>query len=410
MKAKIYILFCMVFCLLGISCSTSSSNPQVKSSINENQRNKARYASASSENRPWKKRRGQRPREIYSPLEGDTCARVNDFCNQCIRELDFPDIRLLARGKDKKGASPSIALRYAARYIHVSMCIGELTRNPDRKKKFFNYAVTGLDTLMKMQRKSGVFPAPDVRHTGSKFGKYQARLIGQGLAEAKDGWIIKDNGFGGFQHDIGIIGRAFIKGYMIFGDERYLHTARKAAVWLKKCPVVKNWNYNASGAHLLSDLYKVKKEPWIKALMKEKMEKGVLPFQTASGNWADRHNSKLVYHHILLASLISVYNQWPDHDAFKKRLKTAIQKAEEYVHLNTRKRGATQSWQAVTNFVDAQSSGVSGPWSHRSLMVHLARVVSENDLMNLFAAIKYHRAQCTGQELQLAKTEQKAGE
>jgi hypothetical protein len=343
--------------------------------------------------RPWEKK-NQPAKRFYEPLTGDVCTKIKSFCTDCIQRLDLPDIVLLSQGKTEHDSAPWLPLRYAARYIHVSMRISEFTDDAEEKQKFLDYAKQGLDELIKMQRSSGVFPSPDVRDKGTKFGAFQNKLVAEGLAVAENGWIVEDRGFGGFQHDLGIIGRAFIKGYKVFGDERYLDSAHKAALWLKVCPVVNNWNYNANGAHLLAELYTVKKEQWVLDLLKEKIEQGVLPFQTPSGRWADRHNSRLVYHHILLSSLISTYRQWPHDDEFKGRVKTAVRRAMDYVLRGTVRKGATQSWQAVTNLVKAGAITEAGGEEETALGVHLSKIVSEYDLMHLSAAMTFYRFRC----------------
>jgi len=206
-------------------------------------------------------------------LEKDICEKVDQYINESIYELNFPDIISLSQGKITENDPPTVSLRFAAIYINISMQLSEFVLDMEMKEEFREYARTGLDSLMKMQRESGVFPSPDVRHTGSEFGRYQERLVENGLAAAENGWIVEDLGFGGFQHDLGVIGPAFIKGYLFFGDDRYLQTARNAANWLKQCPVVENWNYNASGAHLLATLYSIDKyqdrnNSWFNGLFK----------------------------------------------------------------------------------------------------------------------------------------------
>jgi hypothetical protein len=295
---------------------------------------------------------------------------------------------------DYQGASPEKALRYAAFHIQVALSIVEFTNDSVQKHKFLLYAKKGLDELIKMQCPSGVFPAPDVRSKKNEMGKLQTKLVDAGLAVASNGWIVEDLGFGGFQHDLGIIARVFLKGYQVFDDKRYLNVALKAAEWLKKCPTVDNWNYNANGAHLLAELSVIKKDKWIFDLLRKKMEEGVLPFQTSTGNWADKHNSRLVYHHILLASLISTYKHWPHNDDFKKRVGIGIKKAMEYVVKNTLKKGATQSWQATINYVEVDSIFKIPDKVKNAIKIHLSKIISKEHVMHLLAAINYYKHIC----------------
>jgi len=130
-------------------------------------------------------------------------------------------------------------------------------------------------------------------------------------------------------------------------------------------------------------------------LMQNKLEEGVLPFQLDSGKWADDHNSRLVYHHIILRALISCYKQWPHEDNFKNRVNMAIEKAVGYVVECYEDQGTSKPWQTVDNFTDAENIIELKDAGTRMFVSNLGKVISNKDFMNLFASMKYWSHQCS---------------
>lgn len=174
------------------------------------------------------------------------------------------------------------------------------------------------DYLLYTQRiaNTGVYPMPDLRGRGGRLDDLITRFFQdieqKGLLDqaVKDGWIIEDFETGDMFFDHGLCGFSLLELYEATGDLKYLNSVLWAEQWLDKRPSVPNWNYNSFCILFLSRLAKVTgNQTYLeKALKRTKL--GLLPGQLTKGinigRWNDPHNAKMVYHLIIIRSLIEL--------------------------------------------------------------------------------------------------------
>lgn len=156
----------------------------------------------------------------------------------------------------------------------------------------------GLEYLLQVQSEDGDFPW----YTSSYRGIYNR---GDGLFEA------------------GIAGRAFIEGYKLTKDKRYLDASRRVARWEMDCPVSPNNNYNMFAVWHLVEHYRITKSTEALESAIEKTKLGGIPGQMPYGGWPE-HNSWLWYHGIIVRGLADLYNVLPDDHPFKSELKASL--------------------------------------------------------------------------------------
>ncbi len=113
--------------------------------------------------------------------------------------------------------------------------------------------------------------------------------------------------------ETGMAGRAFVEGYQLTGDTRYLDASDRIAQWEMACPISPNNNYNMFAVWHLAAHYAVALDEAVLESAIEKTRHGGMPGQLASGGWPG-HNSWMWYHGIIargMAELLRVLP--PDH-------------------------------------------------------------------------------------------------
>ena len=115
---------------------------------------------------------------------------------------------------------------------------------------------------------------------------------------------------GGLQFDNGECAVALLELYDVTKDNTYLNAAKAAADWTIPRPCVPNWNYNSFSVYLLAETYRATGVEKYREAAKSKARLGIYPGQLTdgkqAGRWADPHNACLVYHYILIRSLVSL--------------------------------------------------------------------------------------------------------
>jgi hypothetical protein len=155
-----------------------------------------------------------------------------------------------------------------------------------------------------------------------------ARIVEEGRARGmkmvENGWIIEDLGDGGLQFDNGLCGTAMVLVYDALGDQKYLDSAKRCGEYVKRIPVVRNWNYNAFSARFVAYLYGVTRDKRTLDVLAEKLDLGVLPGMMENGRYFDAHNAKTVYHLIIIESLLAASQVMPkEHPVYEETLRAS---------------------------------------------------------------------------------------
>lgn len=159
-------------------------------------------------------------------------------------------------------------------------------------------AIEGLEYLLRAQSEEGDFPW----YYNSYYGVYNRD---DGLFEA------------------GIAGKAFIEGYKLTGDSRYLDASYKVARWEMDCPLSPNNNYNMFSVWHLAAHYKATGDTAALESAIEKAKLGGMPGQMPSGGWPG-HNSWMWYHGIIVRGLAELLRALPEGHSFAPELKSSL--------------------------------------------------------------------------------------
>jgi hypothetical protein len=257
------------------------------------------------------------------------------------------------------------ALREPAAIIsgNVAVCRAKL----DGSDHSLEIAKQAADFLIWAQRQAGtgLYPFPAARGVKRDNAfiaseRFLARAERQGrLAEVvKNGWAIADDGNGGLQFDNGECGVAMLELYELTHERKYLDSARKAADWCIKRPVVRNWNYNSFSVYFLARAYREIGDAKYLAAAVKKTELGILPGQLVSGpnvgRWNDPHNARPSYHYIMLralAELVAVLPQsHPSHKTITESLRLGLKNRNKEVT----QRGAANKDKAIETLMIVQ--------------------------------------------------------
>jgi len=221
-----------------------------------------------------------------------------------------------------------MTLRHFAWCMFSLVALHERTEDAETRARLAEGIRYGADMLLAQQASNGVFGFPYDPDSKERLRRQGARIVEEGRARGikmvENGWIIEDLGDGGLQFDNGLCGTAIVMAYCVLGDERYLDSAKRCAQYVKRIPMVVNWNYNAFSARFLAHLYGVTKDDEILAVVAEKLELGVLPGMMDNGRYFDAHNAKTVYHLIIIESLLAASQVMPsDHPLYAETLNAA---------------------------------------------------------------------------------------
>ena len=223
---------------------------------------------------------------------------------------------------------------------------------PDASKQDLKFIVEGADYLLRLQRKNGLFPSPDLRDDDPYYTTYNKRTLRKNKNAIVDGWFVDDYR-GELQFDNAVSAIAMLRVYMLTKDGRYLSSAKKAADWARNKNLDTNWAYNAFSVWLLSEYYQISGEQSYLDAAVEKVRLGVLPGQLQSGRWFDPVTSKLVYHGSIVRSLISLYSQIDKETPFKKELRKSINNAVDNAAEQIVANGASSTSTSTEMLVNA---------------------------------------------------------
>jgi len=219
-----------------------------------------------------------------------------------------------------------------------------------------NRLTEGLDYLLSVQKPNGLFPFPDIRGWHPHFTPPLESLYYQHPEAFQDGWVIDDFGDGGLQFDNGVCAVTMLAAFEHFGAAAYRESAERACRWAVGRPVVPNFNYNAFSVWALARCVEVAKQEEFRAPAVRKAVLGILPGQLPGGRWLDRHNSRTVYHAILLRSLAVLYRVLPDEETLRQWLRSAIERAEAVLVDELYASGASDADHSLTALCEVEKS------------------------------------------------------
>lgn len=214
----------------------------------------------------------------------------------------------------------------------------------------------GLDYLLSVQKPNGLFPFPDVRGWHRHFTPPLESLFHQHPEAFEDGWVIDDFGDGGLQFDNGVCAVAMLAAFEQFGTAAYRESAGRACRWAVGRPVVPNWNYNAFSVWALARCVEVAKREEFRAPAVRKAVLGILPGQLPGGRWLDRHNSRTVYHAIILRGLAVLYRVLPPEETLRQWVRSAIERAEAALVDELYDSGASDADHSLTALCEVEKS------------------------------------------------------
>lgn len=138
---------------------------------------------------------------------------------------------------------------------------------------------------------------------------------------------------------------AFIKGYKLFKDKRYLEAANKACDYICTVPdergshphvfVNTNANYNLFASWALAVNYEVTGNEYYLDRA-QRFAWSVIYKQLPSGMWSDDHNQRIWYHGIILRGLATLLAVMPEDDPHRHKIQNATYKALN--HLRSRQK------------------------------------------------------------------------
>lgn len=159
-------------------------------------------------------------------------------------------------------------------------------------------AIEGLDYLLREQKEAGDFPW--------YYNSYR------GVCNRNDGLF-----------EAGIAGRAFVEGYKLTGDRKYLDASYRVARWEMDCPISVNNNYNMFAVWHLAAHYELTGDQQALESAVTKTREGGIPRQLPSGGWPE-HNSWMWYHGIIVRGMAELDRVLPEDHPFKPELRASM--------------------------------------------------------------------------------------
>jgi hypothetical protein len=186
------------------------------------------------------------------------------------------------------------------------------------------------------QAGAGLFPFPAARASSSDRAMQvgadfltRAERAGQLDRVVKNGWAVDDLGDGGLQFDNAECGVAMFDYHEFTKNPDALASARRAADWAARQPLVTNWNYNSFSVWLLAKAHAVTGDAAYLAAAKKKALLGMILGQLTtgprSGRWADPHNARPAYHYIMLRALAQLVAVLPANDPDRPAIMRSLQ-------------------------------------------------------------------------------------
>lgn len=207
--------------------------------------------------------------------------------------------------------------------------------------------------LLRCQRDSGLFAAPDLRKTSKNLGAQQASFLKQHPKALNNGWITQDKGEGFLDYDHALCALALTDIYELTRQPEYRKAAIQAALWSGKRRPSRVWAQNAVSVWVMARVGRVAGDKELIESAREWTRLYVLPGQCANGRWLDGVSAQWSQHGKLCLALIEVWRGLDKSNALRKQLEPAIEKALDKASTDTLKNGAASSFEWIELWVTA---------------------------------------------------------
>ncbi|MSR51941.1 MAG: hypothetical protein EXS09_01460 [Gemmataceae bacterium] len=240
-------------------------------------------------------------------------------------QVDPRSLKALSSGKPVGDTLP----RGYASVVHGCLTIRPLVEKHFRDKlEIIDGLIKGCcATMIALQVQKGHFKFPDMRGKHIRFGEMIEKIVANDPDAIEDGWLIVPDPEGGSQIDASECATALLRAGTILKNDDWKRSGLKAADWAKSAPLVSNFNYNAFSVSLLCEAHRVSGEKKYLDAAWKKYQFGVAPGQVSNGRWIDTHNSRTVYHVLLLRSMHDLLETLPagkDREAVEKSARRAL--------------------------------------------------------------------------------------
>ncbi len=290
--------------------------------------------------------------ELDAAMRGGDAARVTEVCRKLIAVLGpqagTPD----ARRKGERAEPQSIEEAAATRlFVDGMKSEGKMMRAitsgkpvKDQMLRTYAYAVSaiceahaliakhapadladcervirgGCQIMLALQQPEGHFPFPDLRGKSIRFGAMTDRFVAEQGGKVVDGWLVTADPTGGTQFDTGLCGAALLQAGTLLHEEAWTRAGLRAAEWAARQPCSTNFNYNAFSVTLLAQAFKATNDSQHLDAALKKWRVGVAPGQAPNGRWADPHNARTVYHHIIVRAMNDLMEALPSSRAAER--------------------------------------------------------------------------------------------
>lgn len=246
----------------------------------------------------------------------------------------------------------SVPLRAGAEICAGLLKIADRETDLQRKNRYSQWAMRGLDSLRTMQLPDGSFPFPDLRpYNDPVFGPIIQNFLNSlgpdSVNVLQNGWIISDRGTGEFKFDAGVICGALAEAHDYTFLPAYLQSAQLAAAYLDTLPFSLNYNYNTFVAYGLAKTHGQWNTPsWLQRSAGN-LRYAVLPGQIPQGSWADGHNARSSYHGIILQNSAPLLALLPSSDPLHDTLARMLQLAARHFILRHDSCGSSTGFKGL---------------------------------------------------------------
>ncbi len=254
----------------------------------------------------------------------------------------------------------SYGLRQAARPLLASIAVNNSALKDN--SNLVEFITKGADYLVKLQRKNGLFPAPDLRGDDQIYTSFNKRTLKKNPDALVEGWF-EDDHRGELQLDHAVSAIAMLKAFQLTKEQKYLKSAIAAADWAIAKELDTNWSYNSYSAWLLAEVYQQTGQPKYLFHAVEKIRLGVLPGLLDSGRWFDPINARLLYHAANVRGMLAVYRNLPAENDFKAVLKQHIIRALDNASKQINSNGASSTTTSTEMLIEGlRELGEKAEW------------------------------------------------
>ena len=186
----------------------------------------------------------------------------------------------------------------------------------------------GCKIMIDLQQPEGHFPFPDLRGKNIRFGAMAEKHLQDEGGKVVSGWLVTPDPAGGSQFDTGLCGSALLQAGRLLREDSWTKAGLRAADWAAGQPGASNFNYNAFSITLLAQAFVTTNEIKYLDAALIKWRVGVATGQAANGRWADPHNARTVYHHIIVRAMNDLLESLPvERAAEREEIRSALAKA-----------------------------------------------------------------------------------